>query len=329
MTNTDFLKSNNIEMLWDVIIDEEIFKNKQPAIQNEIRNTFLSNIQGFYKIEQSNTSSLIDLNKKYILMILNYIKKTFSPQKTQQIPQQQIPRKIKISDESINDKKELITYEDIQNDRTSQFERDLNKYKDEFNDAMSLHIPAVPNFSDNEKDLPIGEMEKLIKEITDKRNYDVEVINRNISLNNSDNNADKWLKPQETSIKSEKFQQPIQQPIQNQPQNQQQKQNVDNKNQGIDLNTRPQPDSIKKNVTWGENESVELTQNYADSNIESDLFKKLKKISGPSVIESAKISMNTTEEISVLKEDVQKINTKLEELDNNIKTILDILKNKN
>ena len=113
------------------------------------------------------------------------------------------------------------------------------------------------------------------------------------------------------------------------PQNQQQKQNVDNKNQGIDLNTRPQPDSIKKNVTWGENESVELTQNYADSNIESDLFKKLKKISGPSVIESAKISMNTTEEISVLKEDVQKINTKLEELDNNIKTILDILKNKN
>ena len=104
---------------------------------------------------------------------------------------------------------------------------------------------------------------------------------------------------------------------------------MDNKNQSIDLNTRPQPDSIKKNVTWGENESVELTQNYADSNIESDLFKKLKKISGPSVIESAKISMNTTEEISVLKEDVQKINTKLEELDNNIKTILDILKNKN
>ena len=325
MTNTDFFKNANVEMLWDIIIDEEIFKNKQPAIQNEIRNTFLDNIQGFYKKEQSNTGSLIDLNKKYILIILNYIKKSFSHQKPQQISQQQIPRKIKISDESVNDKKELITYEDIQNDRTSQFERDLNKYKDEFNDAMSLHIPAVPNFSDNEKDLPIGEMEKLIKEITDKRNYDVEVINRNISLNNSDNNADKWLKPQETSIKSEKFQQPIQ----NQPQNQPQKLNLDNKNQSIDLNTRPQPDSIKKNVTWGENESVELTQNYADSNIESDLFKKLKKISGPSVIESAKISMNTTEEISVLKEDVQKINTKLEELDNNIKTILDILKNKN
>ena len=66
MTNIDFFKNANIDMLWDVIIDEEIFKNKQPAIQNEIRNTFLNNIQGFYKTEHQNTNSLIDLNKKYI-----------------------------------------------------------------------------------------------------------------------------------------------------------------------------------------------------------------------------------------------------------------------
>jgi hypothetical protein len=321
MSNTDFFKNVNVEMLWDVIIDEEIFKNKQPEIQNEIRNTFLNNIQGFYKMEQPNSSSLIELNKKYILIILNYIKKTFSPQKPQQFsPQQfspqQIPRKIKISDEFIKDTKELITYEDIQNDRTSQFERDLNKYKDEFNDAMSLPIPPVPNFSDNEKDLPIGEMEKLIKEITDKRNYDVELINRNISGNNADN----WLKPQETSIKSEKFQQLSPQPIN--------KLLSDNKIQIIDLNTSPKPDAIKKNVTWGENESVELTQNYTNFNTDSDLFKKLKKI-GPTELEATKISINTKEEISILKEDVKKINNKLEELDNNIKTILDILKNKN
>lgn len=299
MTNTDFFKNANIDMLWDVIIDEEIFKNKQPAIQTEIRNTFLNNIQGFYKIENQNTSSLIDLNKKYILIILNYIKNSFSPQKTQNISSQQIPRKIKISDEPIKDKKELITYEDIQNDRTSQFEKDLNKYKDEFNDAMSLPIPPVPNFSDNEKDLPIGEMEKMIKEMTDKRNYDVELINRNISGNKADN----WLKPQETSIKSEKFQQPP---------------------QIKDLNTKPQLDAIKKNVTWGENESVELTQNYADFNMDSDLFKKLKKVTGPGPNE-----IETIGEISLLKEDIKKINNKLEMLDDNIKIILDILKNKN
>ena len=72
MTNSDFLKNDNIEMLWDVIIDENIFKNKSPQIQNEIKNTFLNNIQGFYNIEQLNTKNLISLNKKYILMILNH-----------------------------------------------------------------------------------------------------------------------------------------------------------------------------------------------------------------------------------------------------------------
>jgi hypothetical protein len=313
MSNTDFFKNVNVEMLWDVIIDEAIFKNKQPEIQNEIRNTFLNNIQGFYKMEQPNSSSLIELNKKYILIILNYIKKSFSPQiPVPQIPMQQIPRKIKISDEPIKDKKELITYEDIHHDRTSQFEKDLNKYKDDFNDAMSLPVPPVPNFSDNEKDVPIGEMEKLIKEITDKRNYDVEIINRNISGNNADN----WLKPQETSIKSEKFLQPPQKLL------------SDNKNQRIDLNTSPKPDTLKKNVTWGEIESEELTQNYVDLDMDTDLFKKLKKL-GPPEIVSTQISINPKEEISILKEDVKKINNKLEELDNNIKTILDILKNKN
>ena len=227
---------------------------------------------------------LLEFKKKSF----NHIKKTYPYQ----------PNKIKIHNEPpVN--KESITYEDIQNDRTSQFEKDLNKYKDEFNDAMSLPIPPVPNFSDNEKDLPIGEMEKMIKEMTDKRNYDVELINRNISGNKADN----WLKPQETSIKSEKFQQPP---------------------QIKDLNTKPQLDAIKKNVTWGENESVELTQNYADFNMDSDLFKKLKKVTGPGPNE-----IETIGEISLLKEDIKKINNKLEMLDDNIKIILDILKNKN
>ena len=116
---------------------------------------------------------------------------------------------------------------------------------------------------------------------------------------------------------SEKFQQPPQKPL------------ADNKNQSIDLNTNPQQDTIKKNVTWGENESVELTQNYTDFNMDLDLFKKLKKVGGPNQLDTDQISINTTEEISILKEDVKKINNKLEELDNNIKTILDILKIKN
>lgn len=331
MTNSDFLKTDNIEMLWDVIIDEPLFKNKSPQIQNEIKTTFLNNIQGFYKIEQLNTKNLISLNKKYILMILNHITKSFSSQ--QQQHKAQPMNRIKIYDDTINDKKELITFEDIQNDRTTQFERDLNKYKDDFNNDMSLPVPPVPIFADTSKDLPISEMEKMIKEITDKRNYDIEQINRNISVNNTDNNADNWLKPKETSIKSEKYQQTPK------------KSNEDNKNnsllrhirieqseldknvyknQIIDLNSVDTNEPSKKSVTWGANEMVELAKEQTFDDLDSDLFKKLKQ-KGVAPVENKECM---TEEMNVMKKEIRQINTLVEVLDNNIKTILEILKNK-
>ena len=58
----------------------------------------LRNIKGFYDVERSKTNNIVDINKKYILLILNYIKKNFS---------QSMPNKIKISKEE--PVKELIT----------------------------------------------------------------------------------------------------------------------------------------------------------------------------------------------------------------------------
>ena len=68
---------------------------------------------------------------------------------------------------------------------------------------MSLNVPDVPDFSDKTKDHPIGEMDKIIKEMTEKRNYEVEQIN--YSYKSDINNVNNWLKPQETSIKTEKL----------------------------------------------------------------------------------------------------------------------------
>ena len=103
----------------------------------------------------------------------------------------------------------MITYEEIQNDKRSQFDKDLNKRQEEFTNAMSLPVPPVPKFSDKLDDGPINEMEKAIQEITAQRNYDVEQINRNNNNSITTSNADNWLKPQETSLKSDKM---IQQP---------------------------------------------------------------------------------------------------------------------
>jgi hypothetical protein len=132
-------------MLWEVISDEENFKFLTRDAQANVYQLFLNNIQGFFDNEKMKTNSLVDINKKYILIILNYIKKNFNIQ----------PNKITIHQEPV---KESITYEEIQNDRRSKFDRDLNRRQEEFEDAMTIKAPPVPEFADKDRDKPIKEI---------------------------------------------------------------------------------------------------------------------------------------------------------------------------
>lgn len=183
-----FLNKENIQVLWDVLIEDPIVKNFCSSHDKiiELTKIYESNLKGFYDIERKNCNSLIELNKKYILIIINYLNskmqtsnKTFT--NTQHNTQQQI-KKIIIHDEI----KQPITYEEIQNERKSQFEKDLYSRQQEFTTAMSNPVPPVPNFSDK-IDEPISEIELEIKKILEQRSYDMEIINKN-SQNNYQNN---------------------------------------------------------------------------------------------------------------------------------------------
>ena len=116
MSNSDFLQKGNISMLWDVISDEEIFKFLPRDLQLNVSQMFINNVNGFFEVERKKTNNLIEINKKYIILILNHIKNNF---------QKKPHNKIKIlEDEPV---KEIITYEEIHNERKSQFEKDLAK----------------------------------------------------------------------------------------------------------------------------------------------------------------------------------------------------------
>ena len=348
MNTSFFLNNENVKVLWDVIIDEDIIKRQSREFHENILNLFRSNLKGFYDVESTKTTSLVDMNKKYILLILNYANK--------QIKQNTKPeyKKIKILDE-IPQKKvnELITYEEIQNDKRSQFDKDLNRRQEEFTNAMALPVPPVPKFNDKLEEGPITEIEKAIKELTSQRNYDVEQINRN-NNNNLNSNTDNWLKPQETSVKNDKMN-----PQLSNTQNGNINGNINgnnsrlkyirvdndanNENIVISLDKEKQL-SPKKNVTWDlkpyndsnevlnevkqneENlnevrltmeEIVEDDNNDADANI----FKLLKKV--PSANNDKTNDKDTNDnKIAVLQNEVKSLNSKLD-------LILELLKNKN
>ncbi len=300
-------------MIWDVITDEEIFKFLTRDIQNKVANIFTSNLKGFFESENQNTNNLIDINKKYIMLMLNYIKKNFLSQQ---------PNKIKIHNEIIpsTKQKELITYEEIQNDRKSQFEKDLNKRQEEFTNSMTIQSPAVPEFVDKNVEAPIKDMEKIIKEMTAQRNYEVEQININYQQ------ADSWLKPQETSIKNDKNLSTSVVSTEQNKQNEQNEQNEYNKlryikieNNDITLNS---PDK-RKNVTWGNNSEIENKRISDDINLtEDNIFKKLKKVNStqPTIVFEEPIITNTKEDrIENLENEVKTLNIKMDMLINLIK----------
>jgi hypothetical protein len=199
---------------------------------------------------------------------------------------------------------------------------------------MTLPVPPVPKFSDNFKDGPISEMEKAIQEITAQRNYDVEQINKNNNNSIISSNVDNWLKPQETSVKTDKLSQQVE--INNNSKNINNRIKIENvdietnyqtQKQIINLDKREQ-ESPKKNVTWGKNEvynknesnEIKLVIEEIEKEDTSDnIFKLFKRVPLP-ISEQKENNQTTEDKISILQQDVKNLNNKLD-------TILELLKN--
>jgi hypothetical protein len=303
MSLKQFIQQDNIKMLWDVISEEDIFKFLTQDIQEKIYQLFINNIKGFYEAEKSKTNSLVDLNKKYIILILNFIKQNYPYQ----------PSKIKIHNEQPI--KESITYEEIQNDRRSQFDRDLTKRQNEFEDIMNVKVPPVPEFSDKKSDSPIKEMDKIIKEMQLQRNYEVEQINRTY---NTSNNVENWLKPQETSLKNEKFVPDYQELSDN-------NNNINNRFKyltNLDINLSP---TNTKKVSFNTNDEVKIfNQNNSIYNNEHDddnILSKLKKIKNEDNIKLVVNDETNEDKIYRLENTVSSLNEKLD-------LIINLLSNK-
>ena len=300
----NFLKEQNIKMLWDVVSDEDIFRFLTPDNQSKIYQLFLNNIEGFSENEGTKTISLVNLNKKYILLILNHIKKTYSPSK------------IKIHNEQQQTLKELITFEEIQNDRKSQFEQDFNRIQEEFEDSISIKPPPVPEFTDpkGKTDEPIKEMDKILKEMQSQRKYEVEQINRSY---NTSNNIDNWLKPQETSLKTEKYEN--------------KKQELQTNNRFKYLNELDQNLTPKKNVTFNNNDQVNtfISEVEVEDDEDINIFAKLKKVNKKEGNIRLEIDETNTKDTNLNEDRIAKLEINVLNLTQKIDKILALLSQTN
>lgn len=288
MSINDFLEKENLELLWEVLIDEPLIKQLCDSVikYKTLLHIFQSNLNEFFITEKNNCNNLIELNKKYILLIINYIIKTNNTNNnnsnvshTHELSTQNQYRKIKIHDD--DPIKQSITFEDIHNDRLNLFEKELTKKQEEFTNAMTLPVPPVPNFTDK-LDEPMSEIELEIKRIQEQRNYDIEMINNT----NSSRDAN-WLKPRETSIKNEKLIK-----INN---------IVAAQNNGSNRNNN-------KHISW-EDEEQESLYELKEEPEEINIFGKLKKITTSN---DNAVTPNYQTQIDEIKKEMSALNDKLD-----------------
>jgi hypothetical protein len=310
--NIDFIITENIEMIWEIVLDDIKPRLKSQEQFTQARGFFINQARLFFEREKNAQQNLMEMNKKFISLIMN----SFNPQQQ--------------SANNPPQSKQLFKAEDIQAERLNAFERGLADKKNDFMSAMSVPVPEMPRFSDNATDEPIGgAMGELIARTLAQRNFDVESIHK--ATNKED--VEKWLKPAETSVKMEKVQQ-----------NQQSATQLEEKQKQYQYN-QPAPKFIqigeelpvlplgKKQISWGENQEYDTFINTSEIKLEiNEISSRRSEDNNPNIFSRLKqikeVSSLKEEETIEIKNEIKVMGEKIFNLEDKMNQILELLKNK-
>ena len=195
---SQFNNKQNINLLWDVLLDELcINTNNKPLVTN-IKTVFESNIK-LFTARCNPKTHIMELNKQFLSQVVFAVNRLF-PNLNKQNQEQNI-KKINITNEESS---EPYKIEDIQLSRQTEFEKGVERKRIELENYMTPQKPKELDFSYGDLDGKITEMDSLISEKMVQRNLDIEQLH-NGNYNSSNIDPETWLKPKETSVKTEKI----------------------------------------------------------------------------------------------------------------------------
>jgi hypothetical protein len=314
MTN-QFNNYENMSMLWEIIYDlyntdaESKGKSMNANMISSIKDNFVKNSNNFLEnaIKSNSQMDLLTLNKTFIS---SYVNNNSNNHSQREIP---VPEK---SRANLKSEPELITFEEIQKNRRSEFEETLKLKKRDFENSIKNNVPDTIEFKVGNIDEPIGEMESLIAARLAERKYDIEQIH-NQYTNIKD--AEKWLQPQGTSLQSEKL--PIVKDfLDNSQIDKRYEPYIHPINNTINDTSNQVIKDDKRHVTWGNDITInneERNENQTTSNIFNKLkirtFEKTEPLEKNNV-ELMNIIKTLQEDVNNLKDSLKNINTLLGQL---------------
>ena len=174
----EFTSIDNTKLMWDTLIEVGVIN---PNNSDNFKTTFENNMKYFWLQEKDKTFSLLELDKKYIAETIHLLK---NPQHKKIV----IEEEIKIP----------ITYEELQNEKRNKFELELEIKQKEFNNALLVPVPPIPNFKDDNNNfntpLLFSEINKEIQIMKEQRKYDLENVKYNKEAYNELQNYNKLNK---------------------------------------------------------------------------------------------------------------------------------------
>ena len=197
-----FTNKENLNLLWNVLLDEFNINNSNKKLINNIKIVFESNINPFI-LKANPRSNIMELNKLFLSQVVLAVNKLLisaNINANTNANTNNVFKRITISDEEILN--EPYKIEDIQASRQNDFDKSLEQKRMDMENYMTPQKPKELNFSDNKSDSKITSMDSLIAEKMAERNLEIEHLQN--SNFNTTINTDNWLTPQETSLKNEK-----------------------------------------------------------------------------------------------------------------------------
>lgn len=300
--NLEFITNDNIEMLWELILDEIGNNVKTNEQMSNYRAFFINQAKHFFEREKSKKQNIMEMNKMFMSENIDKFQNTHK-----QIQEKEFQNK----KQQQNNLKEFLTIEDLHSERLNQFEQSLEHKQVEFKNMMSIPVPKLPNFKEDVKLEKINstEMQNVIAKTMSERKFEMDNI-KNLIKNNSNNKNEK-------NIEDDKPQYQYANQI---------------KPKFIKIGEEVELDSLqkKKQITWGKNQEYsnevsleikEINKNAeTNPNTNKNFFSKFKKKvenNESNIIDSTSIQKeeyNTIIEIQEMREKISSLEEKINEL---------------
>lgn len=300
--SNDFNINKNIELLWEVLLDENHVKSMNNNEKKKLYDLFNIHRKLFYEKEKDNKSTLVVMNKKFLSFFIKFVNS-------------------KIQDNKLNNQNlntTLYKKEDIQVQKQNKFQKDLDEKKMDFENTINYNKPPELDFSEKIEETKIKSMDELIAKTIEQRNYEISQIHNN-SYNNSDLVPDQWLN---TSLKKE-----------NNPTTTFKQIKIEDL---IPIDHEVINLSNEKKISWNESDEIKyfykndiLTNENNNYEINNNILNKLKKIEPIVHMNQKKIEpiMNINQDIDVkteimqIKNEMSEFYKKINEIEKHIATI--------